>query len=330
MESNYFEYKNNFVKYKDIKSKLLIGDKNINLNPKVTIAIPTYKRAHLIEKALESSINQVKFNDYEIIIVDNEDSKYENETEELIKSYKNSNISYYKNEKNLGMFGNWNRCIELARGEYITILNDDDWLEENFLYEVSREFKDEKAIYTLYIKQDFRKNNFQKKNVFRNIYDMLKRIKKTRKLNIIDFFYGNRSAGSLGIVFKRKNLIQLGGYNENYFPSADYFFHVYYCKQYGAKLLKKELANYRIQENESMKLEVAGKWPEQTYLFRKYLIKNFLNHKKLFFLNKIITENMKKKINFNWKLNLLYEKKIIKSRYILMIHIKEIIKNIFY
>ena len=34
-------------------------------------------------------------------------------------------MKYYKNEKNIGMYGNWNRCIELSNGEYLTILNDD-------------------------------------------------------------------------------------------------------------------------------------------------------------------------------------------------------------
>lgn len=142
MEHNFFEYKDNFAKYKHIKSNLLVGEIENILNPKITIAIPTYKRAVLISDSINSILNQVKFDDYEIIIIDNEANQEENETEKLMKQYNNPKILYYKNEENIGMFGNWNRCIELARGKYITILNDDDWLEEEFLYEMNKQIND--------------------------------------------------------------------------------------------------------------------------------------------------------------------------------------------
>ena len=35
---------------------------------------------------------------------------------------------YYKNEKILGMLGNWNRGIELARAPFVTYCHDDDML----------------------------------------------------------------------------------------------------------------------------------------------------------------------------------------------------------
>ena len=42
----------------------------------------------------------------------------------------------YKNEKNLGIYGNWNRCLQLARGKWYTMLHDDDLLSNNFLKEM--------------------------------------------------------------------------------------------------------------------------------------------------------------------------------------------------
>lgn len=90
----------------------------------------------MLEEALLSAINQNSVNfDYEIIVVDNE--PYKNggtETSNLMEKYKDiPNFIYYRNEENLGMFGNWNRCIELARGEWVTLLHDDDLLIPNYL-----------------------------------------------------------------------------------------------------------------------------------------------------------------------------------------------------
>lgn len=300
MEHNFFEYKDNFAKYKHIKSNLLVGKIENIPNPKITIAIPTCRRSHLIKDALNSAINQIKFENYEIIVIDNEASQKENETERLIKQYNDPKILYYKNEENIGMYGNWNRCIELARGEYITILNDDDWLEINFLYEVIKEIKDEEGIYTLTKIHDYRNKNIKQhflKKYLKFIYKNLTKITKIRKLTVIDFFYANRSAGSLGILFKTKCLKKLGGYNDEWFPSCDYFFHTYYCNEFGIKLLKKELGNYRIQENESMKEEIVMKWPIQGFIFRKYIIKYLNLEKEYKSLNKILLENSKKNLN---------------------------------
>lgn len=336
MEHNFFEYKDNFAKYKHIKSNLLIGEIENIPNPKITIAIPTYRRSHLIKDALNSAISQIKFENYEIIVIDNEASQEENETEKLIKQYNNPKILYYKNEENIGMFGNWNRCIELARGEYVTILNDDDWLENNFLYEVIKEIKDNEGIFTLAKIHDYRNKNIKQhflKKYLKFIYRNLMKITKIRKLTIIDFFYSNRSPGSLGTLFRTECLKELGGYNDEWFPSSDYFFYTYYCNEFGIKLLKKELCNYRIQENESMKIETAKKWPEQVFYFRKYIIKYLNLEKKYEFWNEISLEDFKKYINEFWNIKILYNKEFLKSRNVkkfkIKFFIKEKLKNIF-
>ena len=40
---------------------------------------------------------------------------------------------YMKNEENIGMFGNWNRALEVTRTKYVVLLHDDDWLTENYI-----------------------------------------------------------------------------------------------------------------------------------------------------------------------------------------------------
>lgn len=101
-------------------------------NAKITIAIPTYKRAILLREAIDSCLQQKTNIPFNILIVDN-DPQRNCETEELIASYVSKNISYYKNTENLGPTGNWNKLFELADTEFVTMLHDDDLLEEDYI-----------------------------------------------------------------------------------------------------------------------------------------------------------------------------------------------------
>jgi glycosyltransferase involved in cell wall biosynthesis len=97
--------------------------------PKVTVAIPTYNRAHYLKEAIESVLNQT-YTDYELLVVDNAST---DNTEEVVKSFNDKRIKYIKNEKNIGMVNNWNKCIDLAQGKYLIIFHDDDIMKPELL-----------------------------------------------------------------------------------------------------------------------------------------------------------------------------------------------------
>jgi glycosyltransferase involved in cell wall biosynthesis len=89
-----------------------------------SIIIPTYNRAHLISKAIESVIEQT-FQNWELIIVD--DGSTDN-TQELIASYqeKDTRIQYIFQE-NAERSAARNKGIEQAQGQYICFLDSDDY-----------------------------------------------------------------------------------------------------------------------------------------------------------------------------------------------------------
>lgn len=265
-KKNFFEYIDNFSKYKEIESVLLYGKKI--KGKKLTIAIPTYKRENLLKESLKSAINQKKFDDYEIIIVDNDDNFDNKKCLEIVRSFNCDKIKYYKNKSNLGMYGNWNRCIELASGEYITILNDDDWLEENYLFEMMNNIGKKDGIFCDYFKKDFRffKQINQEKT------KLIYKIKKKFDLKIKELYFYNIIPGSLGVILKVDKLKRLGGYNSNYFPISDYVLTSNYIYNYNCIQLTSKLTNYRIQENESLKNEIIIEFIENDFEFRKYLL----------------------------------------------------------
>lgn len=99
-------------------------------SPKVSVVIPTYNYAHYLDDAIRSVLDQT-FDDFEIIIVDNQST---DDTDEVVKKYLNDpRISYYKNPVNIGVVGNWNKCLSYAKGDYIKFLCADDKFRSDLL-----------------------------------------------------------------------------------------------------------------------------------------------------------------------------------------------------
>ncbi|MFN5032412.1 MAG: glycosyltransferase [Flavobacteriia bacterium] len=89
-----------------------------------SIILPTYNRAHRINRAIESILEQ-RYSAWELIIVD--DASTDN-TEELIQPYlSDSRIRYIKNEINQERCVSRNIGIEAAKGDYICFLDSDDY-----------------------------------------------------------------------------------------------------------------------------------------------------------------------------------------------------------
>lgn len=95
-------------------------------NPMVSVVIPTYNRAHLIEEALDSVFAQT-FKDYEVILVDDGST---DGTEALVKRRYDGKVKMIRQE-NQGISGARNTGIANASGKYVAFLDSDDkWLPE--------------------------------------------------------------------------------------------------------------------------------------------------------------------------------------------------------
>ncbi len=119
------------MKKNQIKDTIYMNDwknyKLINM-PRVTVIIPTYKRSvEFLSRAVKSVIDQT-YKNIEIIVIDDSPSNYieRDNIKKYMDSIVNQDIKYYQNEKNMGGSLARNRGIELATGEYISFLDDDD------------------------------------------------------------------------------------------------------------------------------------------------------------------------------------------------------------
>ncbi|MFA5032720.1 MAG: glycosyltransferase [bacterium] len=100
-------------------------------NPFVSIITPSYNHEKYIKTCIESVLYQTYTNWEQIIVDDGSNDK----TEEIIKSYKNSRIQYIK-QQHLGIWGlakTYNKAINNSKGEFIAILEGDDFWPKNKL-----------------------------------------------------------------------------------------------------------------------------------------------------------------------------------------------------
>jgi glycosyltransferase involved in cell wall biosynthesis len=92
----------------------------------LTIAVPSYNGAHQFA-ALFQSIQLLGLNasEYEVLVVDN-CSTDQTQKEILELQKRMPNLRYHRNEVNIGRIENWNRAIELAKGEFLILMNVND------------------------------------------------------------------------------------------------------------------------------------------------------------------------------------------------------------
>lgn len=97
----------------------------------VSVCIPAYNSSATIENTIKSILGQT-YQKIEIVVVDDQST---DDTVAIVEKFVklDSRVKLYKNEKNLGMVGNWNHCLKLCQGEFIKLICADDMLESDAL-----------------------------------------------------------------------------------------------------------------------------------------------------------------------------------------------------
>jgi teichuronic acid biosynthesis glycosyltransferase TuaG len=108
---------------------------------KISVIVLTYNRAHLVPETIDSILKQT-YPDFELIVVDNFST---DDTEKVVKGYRDRRIRYFKNDNGGVIAVNRNYGINQARGEYIAFCDDDDlWLPDKLEKQLQEFEKDER------------------------------------------------------------------------------------------------------------------------------------------------------------------------------------------
>jgi glycosyltransferase involved in cell wall biosynthesis len=110
--------------------------------PLITFGLPAYSRPELLAEALASIAAQTVAVDYEVVICDDGpptggwsaiSERPVLSAESQAAAFPGGRCRYFHNQQPLGAVRNWNRCLAEARGEWVTILHEDDLLYPEFL-----------------------------------------------------------------------------------------------------------------------------------------------------------------------------------------------------
>lgn len=118
---------------------------------KFSIVVPLFNTPEKFLREMIQSVIDQTYANWELCLADGSDAEH-GLVEKICRQYakKDSRIKYKKLEKNLGISGNTNACLEMANGDYIGLFDHDDLLHQAALYEVMRAICEQGAdfIYT--------------------------------------------------------------------------------------------------------------------------------------------------------------------------------------
>jgi len=222
------------------------------MKTKVSAMMITRNRKDLLREAIKGVLSQT-YKNFELIIIDNAST---DGTEEVVKEFNDKRIIYIRNKENFYP-GAVSQAVDLAKGEYIAICDDDD-ISLPVRFEKSVEFLEKNLDVgmigggVIFIDKEGNEINrfmYPKEPTFENIY-------------ISDGMISSPT------VMMRKDIIKkAGGYDNNLFLANDYDLYLRIAKEHKIRNLDWFLSKYRIGDNISLKdKELTAKYRQRALL----------------------------------------------------------------
>lgn len=116
--------------------------------PLISILVPLYNTPQNFLSAMMGSVEDQTYKNWQLCLADGSDDQHSYVKEYCLKMAEaDERISYKKLEKNEGISGNTNKCLEMAKGEYIALFDHDDILHPSVLYEYVKAINEKNADY---------------------------------------------------------------------------------------------------------------------------------------------------------------------------------------
>jgi glycosyltransferase involved in cell wall biosynthesis len=220
--------------------------------------IPTYNPSEFLLETLDSVVQQIEDPaDFQIAIVD--DSPQDNATKKLLEKFAEYSIDYCKNEKNLGLAGNWNRCIELSRGRWIHILHQDDLIYPGFYAAMCRAALAGEEIGMAFCRNEFKESGgsylaeleMESEGILEN---WLERLAVEQRIQFPS------------VVVRKDVYERVGGFSEEFSYALDWEMWARIAKDYSVWYVPQALSCYRVHaDNETARLARIGVTVDDEY-----------------------------------------------------------------
>ena len=280
----------------DTKAEILIQNK-INYTPKVSVIIPVYNVEEYLRECLDSVVNQT-LKEIEIICVD--DGSTDNSLE-ILKEYakKDSRITVIT-QQNLHAGVARNAGLAVAKGEYLSFLDSDDFFELNMLEETYNKAKNDNAeiiifgnyVYDQTKLKDIRKTTYLEKFLKKSPFS-------PEEFSNDLFLISNPNAWTK--LFKKDIVKKNNVFFEKYISCNDItFVNTMLTLAHRISLINNPYIHYRI----NTKINISADRGAKASCF-VYAIKKLENNLKKYKTYDTYKEALETRINksFNWELN---------------------------
>jgi glycosyltransferase involved in cell wall biosynthesis len=209
----------------------------------VSTIIPTYKRADMLPRAIDSVLNQT-YQNIEIIVVDDNDpnTKFRKDTELLMSKYLcDSRIKYIKHSENRKGGAARNTGIKNSKGEVICFLDDDDWFAPLKIEKQLKCLIDNKSFHGVYC------GRFHNEAIINSklLGDL------SESILLSEFIPGTPT-----LMIYKKSLEEIGGFNEKYLRHQDSELLLRYFKKFKLFPVEEPLVYIDLNQSEN---ELHGK-----------------------------------------------------------------------
>jgi glycosyltransferase involved in cell wall biosynthesis len=206
---------------------------------KVSVILPTHNRPDLLNRAIDSVIDQT-YDNIELLIVD--DSS-ETDTESIVEEYNDRRIRYFEHEQNQGPAAARNTGIEQATGDYIAFLDDDDeWRHSKLEKQVPLLEKQPPDVGLVYCWM----------NYYTQSGELVREYHPTYKGYVFPHVLDGQRIGGCPTLLVRKEVVQeIDGFDESIHRGDDGDFIRRVCKEYKVTYVSEVLVNVYTQHGHS-------------------------------------------------------------------------------
>jgi len=224
------------------------------LKPIISIIIPCYNDADFIEQAVNSALNQTYSNKEIIVVDDGSDEK----NKEVLKSIE-PKLDRLIVQDNQGQSSARNTGIKASQGEFIIVLDSDDYFESKFA---------EKALAVINANNNARIVTCWGKRITES--NFLIDIYKPGGGELVQFLLQNGSFGSC--MFRKSDWEMVGGYDESMKQGfEDWEFYIRLLSSGGiAYVIPEVLFNYRVRKNSTTVRANKIKYDLRRLIFNKH------------------------------------------------------------
>ena len=254
----------------------LANTSRAQIEPAVSVVLPTYNRAPLLSRSIRSVLGQ-SYANFELLVIDDGST---DDTAAVVKGFSDRRITYVSLPSNRGAAAARNVGIRLATAKFLAFQDsDDEWLPSKLAQQISAFERGPARLGMVYsdmqrIRRDGTATYFPAPSV-----------PPHRLIDPATRFYQVGNLGIQSAVIKREYLEQAGHFNESFRAFEDLEMFIRLSRRCDFKHLRAPLVKY--YDTQGISRDLYAKWASRKLMLRLYY-KEILTNNPVFLINEIL------------------------------------------